>query len=374
MTDRQQMPLTISRRTALLSSLALLAPNVPSWSLANPLDRAPEGAIRLHSNENPYGPGPKARAAILKSIDDGCRYADRDIDPLADALAQREGLNSTNVILGSGSGELLHMAALLAAESGPGGELIAAQPTFEDLEEFADKFGVKTRWVPLDHQHAHSLAAMKSAITERTRLIYLCNPNNPSGTIVPTADIKTFVETVPARVLILVDEAYLDFVTRSDGGTVSALVRKHPNLLVTRTFSKLHGLAGFRIGYGFADVQLAERMRAKQLAFWNVGGLRAALASLCDAEFLKSTRESMLADRDRIEQWLDRRGLERSHSQGNFIFFNSGKPVKEFNTEMLKYGIKSGREFARYPTWARISIGTHSEIDALLNALNKVYG
>jgi histidinol-phosphate aminotransferase len=265
-------------------------------------------------------------------------------------------------------------AALLAAEAGPGGELIAAQPTLEDLEEFGEKFGVKTHWVPLDKSHSHSLAAMAAAINAHTRLIYVCNPNNPSGTIVPTADIKAFIEKVPAHILILVDEAYLDFVTRTDGGSVSALVQKHPNLLVTRTFSKLHGLAGFRIGYGFADLALAKRMRDKQLAFWNVGGLRAALASLGDSSFLKSTRESMLADRDRIEQWIDRKGLERSRSQGNFVFFNSGKKVKDFNNEMLKYGIKSGREFMNYPTWARISIGTHGEIDALLSALNKMYG
>jgi histidinol-phosphate aminotransferase len=365
---------SMTRRTALLSSLALMAPGLPEFARANPKDPAPEGAIRLDSNENPYGPGPLARAAIVKSIDDGCRYADHDIAPLSAALAQREGLTPDHVILGSGSGELLHMAALLAAEAGPGGELIAAQPTFEDLEEFGEKFGVKTHWVPLDKSHSHSLAAMAAAINAHTRLIYVCNPNNPSGTIVPTADIKAFIEKVPAHILILVDEAYLDFVTRADGGSVSALVQKHPNLLVTRTFSKLHGLAGFRIGYGVADLALAKRMRDKQLAFWNVGGLRAALASLGDSSFLKSTRESMLADRDRIEQWIDRKGLERSRSQGNFVFFNSGKKVKDFNNEMLKYGIKSGREFMNYPTWARISIGTHGEIDALLSALNKMYG
>lgn len=365
--------LQVNRRTALLSSLALLAPSVPRLVLANPLDPAPKGSIRLDSNENPYGPGPKARAALVQSIEDGCRYADGDLAPLAQALAARENLVPSQTILGSGSGELLHMAALLAAEAGPGGELIAAKPTFEDLEDFAEKFGVKTRWVPLDHTHSHDLAAMLAAINSRTRLIYVCNPNNPSGTIVPSADIKAFIEKVPEHVLVLVDEAYLDFVTRTDGGSVVGLIHKHPNLLITRTFSKIHGLAGFRVGYGFAAEPLAERMRAKQLAFWNVGGLRAALASLSDTTFLTNTRQSMLADRDRIERFIDSRGLERSKSQGNFVFFNAKRSVKEFNAAMLKMNIKSGREFLGYPTWARISIGTHTEIDHLLEALTQLY-
>jgi histidinol-phosphate aminotransferase len=365
--------LMLNRRTALLSTLALISPAMPRLGLANPLDPAPPGAIRLDSNENPYGPGPLARAALLKSIDDGCRYADSDIAPLTDALAARDNLNAAQVILGSGSGELLHMAALLAAEAGPGGELIAAQPTFEDLEDFAEKFGVKTHWVGLDKSHSHDLNALLAAINPRTRLVYVCNPNNPTGTIVPTAEIAAFLQKVPARVLVLVDEAYLDFVTRADGGSVSQLINQHPNLLVTRTFSKLHGLAGFRIGYGFASEGLAARLRAKQLAFWNIGGLRAARASLTDSEFLTATRQHILSDRKRLEDWLDQHGLARSQSQANFVFFNSGRPVKEFNAQLLKFNIKSGRPFARYPTWARISIGTRTEIDRLLEALSQVY-
>jgi histidinol-phosphate aminotransferase len=151
-------------------------------------------------------------------------------------------------------------------------------------------------------------------------------------------------------------------------------VNEHPNVLVTRTFSKLHGLAGFRIGYGFAHPTLAARLRAKQLAFWNIGGLRAALASWSDKEFLSQTKQHILSDRERLESWIDKKGFERSHSQGNFVFFNSGKPVKEFNALLMQHNIKSGRSFMGYPTWARISIGTTTEIDLLLSALNKVYG
>jgi len=365
----------ISRRQALLGAAAMLAPLSPSALLAIPAaipTTAASGMIRLDSNENPYGPSPKARAAIVASIPDGCRYADADIPPLENALARQDHLDPTHVVLGSGSSELLHMAALLAAEGGAGGELIAADPTFEDIEEFAAKFGVQTRLVPVNKAHQHDLPAMGRLINAQTRLIYVCNPNNPTATVVSRSALEAFIKTVPAHILVLVDEAYIDFVTDPAAGSVAELVDTYTNLIVIRTFSKLHGLAGLRIGYGFATPTLAARLRAKQLAFPNIAVLRAALASLGDDAFLKATRQSILTDRSRVEALIDARGLARAPSQGNFVFFEVRQPITAFRKTMLEHGIRVGRPFNGYDDWCRLTVGTTAEMDRTIAVLADV--
>ena len=365
----------ISRRHALLGAAALLAPLSPSALLATPTttpNAAASSLIRLDSNENPYGPSPKARAAIVASIPEGCRYADADIAPLESALARQEHLDPAHVVLGSGSSELLHIAALLAAEGGAGGELIAADPTFEDIEEFAAKFGVHTRLVPVNKAHQHDLPAMGQLINAQTRLIYVCNPNNPTATVDSRTALEAFIKTVPSHILVLVDEAYIDFVTDPAAGSVAKLIDTYPNLIVIRTFSKLHGLAGLRIGYGFATPALAARLRAKQLAFPNIAVLRAALASLSDDTFLRSTLQSILADRSRVEALVDARGLARAPSQGNFVFFEVRQPITAFRKTMLEHGIRVGRPFNRYDDWCRLTIGTTAEMDHTIAVLADV--
>ena len=366
-------PTGITRRNALLGGALLLAPFSPRLLAATPasapavsLEGAHATLIRLDSNENPYGPSPAARRAIAASIPAGCRYADGDLAPLKQALAAQEKVVPSQVVLGTGSSELLHMAALLAAEPGPGGELIAAQPTFEDLEEFAAKFGVTTRWVPVDAAHRHDLKAMRAALTPQTRLVYICNPNNPTGTIVGRRELESFIRSIPVQTLVLVDEAYLDFVTAPDSGSVVPLISDCPNLIVLRTFSKLHGLAGMRMGYGFAAPPLIKRLEDKQLAFPNVAALRGALASLGDQEFLTSTRRSILADRIRLESFVDRLGYTRAQSQGNFVFFEVRQPITAFKRAMLERGISVGRPFVGYDQWCRLTVGTTQEVDRVL--------
>ena len=365
----------LTRRSALFGAAALLMPLSPRSSLAAAAapaatPHAAAGPIRLDSNENPYGPSPAARRAILASIGDSPRYADSEIKTLAAMAATRDGVTPEQVTIGTGSGELLSIAALLAAEAGPG-ELVAAQPTFEDLPGYAAKFGVATHWVGLDAAHRHDLKAMAAAITPQTRLVYLCNPNNPTGTALGRDALETFIRAVPASVLVLADEAYLDLADAPGVASMAPLIASCPNLIVTRTFSKIHGLAGLRIGYGLAAPALAARMKAKQPAFPNVAGLRAAIASLDDHRFLAETRHALITDRARVQNTLDRLGLARAESQGNFVFFDTGRPHAEFLTAMLAHGVKVGRHFDRYDTWARVTIGTHAEVDRFLAVLPK---
>lgn len=193
-------PPRLTRRRALLGAAALLSPLVPQLgsALAQP-PAPPPGTILLNGNENPYGPSPAARQAILASVDAAPRYAYSSIDTLVAQIAAREGAPVTQVVIGSGSGELLRMAALLAATTQPGSELVASRPTYEELPEFAGRVGLLVRWTAPDAAHRHDLDAMRAAITARTRLVHVCNPNNPTGTAVTRDALAAFVRSVPSR-------------------------------------------------------------------------------------------------------------------------------------------------------------------------------
>ena len=363
-------PPRLTRRRALLGAAALLAPLVPTFSHARTRPAAPPpGTILLNGNENPYGPSPAARQAILASTGEAPRYAYASIDALVAQLAGREGVPAAQVLIGSGSGELLRMAALLASTSLPGSELVASKPTYEELPDFAGRMGLQVKWVAPDSAHRHDLQAMRAAVTERTRLVYVCNPNNPTGTAVSRDALESFVRSVPAATTVVVDEAYIDFVDGSGMGTVAGLVHKVPNLIVLRTFSKIHGLAGLRIGYSICSEALAKRFADLSLVWPNTMGLDAALASCNDHEFLTATRAAILVDRARVHATLDRMGLEHTDAQGNFVFFDTRIPVQQFRERMLAQGIKVGRPFDGYDTWSRTTIGRPEEVDRFLAAL-----
>jgi histidinol-phosphate aminotransferase len=365
----------LTRREALFGAAALLAPLPASVVVAAPGAAAQSsGLIRLDSNENPYGPSPAARQAILASVLEAPRYAAATIANLTTQLAAHEGVADSQIAIGAGSGELLRMAGLLATTTAAGGELVASRPTFEELPEFAAKLGMKVRWVAPDSTHGHDLAAMRAAITDLTRLVYVCNPNNPTGTAVTRGALEAFVRSVPAECTVIVDEAYMDFVDRPGVATLAGLAKEIPNVIVLHTFSKLHGLAGLRIGYAVMPVALAPRFSALSLTWPNTTGLSAAIASFNDHAFQHSTRAALVGDRARVHAALDRLGLQRAEAQGNFVFFDTGGPLKRFQDHMLAAGIKVGRHFDGYDSWARVTIGVHREVDRFLAALPRALG
>jgi len=273
---------------------------------------------------------------------------------LTDQLAAHEGVAASQIVIGSGSGELLRMAGLLASTTAAGGELVASRPTYEELPEFAAKLGLKVQWVAPDADHRHDLAAMRAAVTRDA--------------------LESFVRAVPANCTVVADEAYMDFVDQPGVATVAPLVKDVPNLIVLRTFSKIHGLAGLRIGYAIAPAALAPRYAALSLVWPNTTGLSAATASFNDHAFLKTTRTAIVGDRMRVHAALDRMGLRRADSQGNFVFFDTGAPLKQFQDRMLAQGIKVGRHFDGYDTWARVTIGVRHEVDRFLAALPGAVG
>lgn len=360
----------MTRRNALFGAAALLAP-FPEGILAAAANAPVEksGLIRLDGNENPYGPSPAARQAILASVGEAPRYADGTITTLTSQLAAREGVADSQIVIGTGSGELLRMAGLLAVTTAPGGELVAARPTYEELPRFAEKLGLKVRWVAPDSDHRHDLPAMRDAITESTRLVYVCNPNNPTGTAVSRDALERFVRSVPADCIVIIDEAYIDFVDQPRLATAAGLVKDVPNVILLRTFSKIHGLAGLRVGYSISPAALGQRLAALSLTWPNTTGISAAIASLNDRAFLESTRNALIGDRTRVHAALDRMGLRRADAMGNFVFFDTGGPLDRFQNRMLAQGIKVGRRFDGYDTWARVTIGVRHEVDRFLAAL-----
>jgi histidinol-phosphate aminotransferase len=358
----------LTRRAALFGAAALLTP-LPNILVAAPNPSSDKAKLlKLDGNENPYGPSPAARQAILASVSEAPRYADVTIETLTDQLAAHEGVAMSQIVIGAGSGELLKMAGLLAVAT-PGAEVVASRPTYEELPVFAQTLGLKVRWVAPDKEHRHDLSAMRAAITPLTRLVYVCNPNNPTGTAVTRDALEKFIRLVPVACTVIVDEAYMDLVDQPGVATVAALVKDVPNMIVLRTFSKLHGLAGLRIGYGIAPRALAPRLAALSLTWPNCTGLAAAIASFNDHDFQKTTRAALTGDRAKVHATLDRMGLHRANAQGNFVFFDTGGPLQRFQERMLAEGIKVGRHFDGYDTWARVTIGLHEEVDRFLQAL-----
>lgn len=324
-------------------------------------------------NENPYGPSPAARLAVSHSIAEGCRYPpDGEINALVDDLARHEGVGADHIAIGTGSGELLRALGFLYGHDG--GEIIAATPTYEELIAYATRRGAAMRFVPVNAQLRHHLAAMHAAVSDRTRAVYLCNPNNPTGTALPAAQIRDFVHALPDGVVTIVDEAYMDFVDAEGVASVADLVQGERPVIVLRTFSKIHGMAGLRCGYAIARPELAASLAGACMTTPNIFAVRAARASLADHDFLTDCRRRVLASRTRIVSEFMRLKLNYAEPQGNFVFFETGMPLTRFSAQMKQRGILVGRRFAPYDNWCRITIGTEPEVEAFLRGLREVQG
>ena len=365
--------MTLSRRDLLTASALLLAGPGAAWRAAGSEPAAAGGnPIILCWNENPYGPSPAARAAASEAIGASCRYPDDELEPLVQTLATREAVGTDQIVTGTGSGELLRALGMLYARDG--GEIVAAQPTYGELPGYAESCGAKLSFVPVDRELRHDLAAMHAAISARTRAVYLCNPNNPTGTALPAADIRAFVAALPSSVTTIVDEAYLDFVVGSGITSVADLAHGERRVVVLRTFSKIHGMAGIRFGYAIARADVAGQLAAARMTTPNVFAVRAARASLGDQTFLTDCRRRILASRVRITTELARLKLPYGEPQGNFVFFDTGMPLKRFTDLMRAHNILVGRRFAPFDNWCRITIGTETEVDAFLAALPVAIG
>ncbi len=354
----------LSRRELLTASALLMAS--PKAALSGAAGQSAQPII-LCWNENPYGPSPAARAVLNGTIPISCRYPDAEIEHLTALLARKEGVPADHIVLGTGSGELLCALGFLHGRDA--GEIIAAEPTYAELTNYAQHAGAQLKFVPVDTQLNHDLSAMRAAVSSKTRAVYICNPNNPTGTAISAASIRSFVESLPESVTTIVDEAYLDFADTDGVQTVTDLVTAGRRVVVLRTFSKIHGMAGVRCGYGIARPDLTAQIAAVKMSSANIFAVRAARASLGDTAFLAATRGRIIASRKLITDELQRLGLAYAHPQTNFVFFDTGAPLARFDQFMKSRNILVGRLFPPYNNWCRITIGTEPETAAFVKGL-----
>ncbi|MDH4023709.1 MAG: histidinol-phosphate aminotransferase family protein, partial [Gammaproteobacteria bacterium] len=279
----------VSRRSLLIGATAAAATLATRPALAQaatggpamPANAAPALA-RLVANENPYGPSASARRAIAEVLATAWQYPMGNDQALKKLIASREGLSPRHIMIAEGSGEILRIAGLVF---GAGSEVVAATPTFGFLQSYARQMGATVTEVPLDDGMSHDLKALGAAVTSRTGLLYICNPNNPTGTLVPGPTLRPFVQEMASRTTVLVDEAYLDLWEDWPQHTATDRVRAGEAVIVTRTFSKLHGLAGLRVGYALAPPELIKRLEKHRMTIQGCAGVAAATASYQDQEF-----------------------------------------------------------------------------------------
>lgn len=327
--------------------------------------------VRLGSNENPYGPSQKARTAIQESVGVGNRYAFEQSDEIRQMIAAREGVTPDHIFLAAGSGEVLAVTGLTVGLEG--GSVLSAWPTFPMMMNFAEKF--KARWdrVSLDKNMAHDLEAMLAAIKPDTKVVFVVNPNNPTGTVVDNARLKNFCIEASKKATVLADEAYLEFLEPSQQLSMVELVKAGHNVIVSRTFSKIYGLAGLRIGYAVAKPELIERLEKNQLGtILNQAALAAAKASLGDEEFMAYTRKMNAEARTYFTNYLDRKKYFYGKSFTNVVLFPAPKDGKMILEQTMKKGYQIRIWDYQDKQWCRVSIGTLDEMKSFVPAFDEI--
>ena len=342
-------------------------PGKPITELAREMGIPVEKIVKLASNENPLGMSPKARKAVEAAINGIERYPDQ-FDLIA-KVAERCGVAPNQVVLGNGSNDVLDLIARVFLA--PGRSAIFAQHAFAVYPLATLSTGAALISTPAKH-YGHDLNAMLAAIRPDTRIVWIANPNNPTGNFLPYPEVRAFLETVPKDVVIVLDEAYNEYLPPAERVDTAAWIKDFPNLVVTRTFSKIFGLAGLRVGYALASTEIADLMNRVRQPF-NVNNLAiaAAIAALDDHLFVAESYELNRRGMEQLVAGLKRLGLEHIPSHGNFVTFKAGDGAA-VNQKLLKQGVIV-RPIGGYglPEWLRVTIGTEPENARFLEALEK---
>jgi len=336
---------------------------------------ASHAPLRMMYNENPYGPSETARKAMREAFDEANLYTFSSGEAyikLRSLIAQQVGLTPDHIAVSAGSTEILRAAALITALKG--GEVVAPHPTYLSLTRYAETMGVKVHWVPVDENLQFNLPALREKVTKKVKLIYIVNPNNPTGTLTPYDKLRPFCEEMAKQALVFIDEAYHEYVTDPQYRSMVELVREGHNVIVSRTASKIHGLAGLRVGFGIADPKLIRYMRGRLTGTNNIIGLCAALASYQDEEFQKLCRQKNNEAKEYVYKLFSEAGRRYLPSHTNFVFFHTGKPIEEFQDAMEKQGVLVGRPFPPFRDWCRLSMTKPEWMGKFGAAFQKVMG
>jgi histidinol-phosphate aminotransferase len=368
---------SVNRRNWLKqSSLAALGLGVSLRSLAGE-DYLPKnfgsekGLINLGSNENPYGISPKAREAILAMIDEANRYQFNiaSLSEFKKELAAHYGVSAAHIMVTAGSGEGLNLLARHFSK----GNIVSANPTFGILPNTAKRIGTTVIEVPLNSAKVHDLDAMLRAINDQTSLVYVCNPANPSSTMIKPGQMKSFCTEAAKKTAVLVDEAYIDFLDAPDNESMISLVDKNPNVLVIRTFSKIHGMAGLRIGFVIGHPSMVKQIEPNYFQStqycMSTLSMTAALASLKDPKHQQLSKEKNAAAREYTFNELKKQGYNPIQSYTNFIYFPLRNYEGDFAADMFKKNIILRANQNSDGKWCRVSIGTMEEMKSFINTM-----
>ncbi|HKV64739.1 MAG TPA: histidinol-phosphate transaminase [Candidatus Acidoferrum sp.] len=334
---------------------------VPSAAAASAA-ASPAKPIRLNRNESPYGPCEKANEAMRDAVGLANRYPGQELDDLRAGIATLNGVKPDQITLGCGSGDILRIAAetFLGREK----SLVMATPTFEAIAGYARAGGAEIRTVPLTKRYAHDLDAMIKRTDASTGLIYICNPNNPTGSMTPSADLESFFAKVPESASVLIDEAYYDFVLpTSSFKTWLARATSDSRLIVTRTLSKVYGLAGLRVGYAVASTETSKRLAQRRLAMGvNILAARAATAAIQDQGYVKRILARVTDDRQEFYNQANARMLRSLDSVTNFVMLRTPRPGTEVAEQLEEKGVLVASGYSGFDNYVRVSLGTPQDM------------
>jgi len=330
-----------------------------------------QGSIKLASNENPLGPSPRAIDAIRKNLKTLHRYPDGSGYYLKSRLSEKFSLPLDRILLGNGSNELIELIIRTFLE--PGDEAVQAFPTFLVYEKIVKGAGGKMISVPLA-DFSVDLKAVRDAVGPRTKILFVNNPNNPTGTILKTPEMIDFFKNIPEEVIVVMDEAYMEFVTDPDFANGIQFLDSHPGIIVIRTFSKLYGLAGLRIGYGFASERITDYInRVRQPFNANSLAQAAAIAALDDRDFVDRTLKTVREGLEYLHEHLGRMGLDALPTQTNFFLIKVPFGGREMYERLLREGvIVRAMDSYRLPEYIRINVGLPEENERFIKTLEKI--
>lgn len=358
--------LKLSATAATIAGFRLVTEPMLARAARHPVSSDRNGAIFLDSNENPLGPSIGAREAIAAITPDGGRYRDDLSDDLIKLFSQQEGMKTDYVRLFAGSSEPLHYAVL--AYTSPSRSYVTADPGYEAGVFMSKVSGARVVAVPLTKTYAHDVRAMLASAPD-AGVIYICNPNNPTGTLTPHSEIEYAAENKPKGAIVLVDEAYLHF---SDMPSALDLVKAEKDVIVLRTFSKAYGLAGIRCGFAVGRPDLLDRLDNFGGNFMPITAVSAAIASLKDPQLIPERKRVNAAVRAETFQWLDRNRYNYIPSQSNCFMLDTKRPAKSVIAAMAQQHVMIGRVWPAMPSWTRITVGTREEMARFQEAFKNV--
>ncbi|NIJ53210.1 pyridoxal phosphate-dependent aminotransferase [Dyadobacter arcticus] len=335
--------------------------------------KAPKILAKLNANENPYGPPMSAQKAVADSVKNGNRYAWKEMYDLIDKIAKKEGVSADHIMMGPGSSDLLEKVALVTFMKGKG-NIVSADPCYMSLVQVAKSVGATWKPVPCTADWSHDLKAMEAAVDSETKLVYVCNPNNPTGAITKGQDLLDFCSRVSEKVPVFVDEAYIELAIGADTQSMVSLLTQKKNVIVARTFSKIMGMAGIRVGYMVALPSYLETINKITRGGMGISytSIFAASASLDDKTFQDTTRKLNHEAKLYLYENLDKMGYKYIPSFTNFVIFPVTMPSKELLGKLAAKGVAVRAFDIQDKPWCRVSLGTMDEMKTFVSALGSL--